>query len=149
MLTSPVNTQLNTKLTIPNSPRGKPAFSLRPPSPRLMNMSRRIIVKITRHCQLHQTRRACPHVGSTGLTDVGFAITGLVLTELMASFLLLGAAGCVMPSVQDSQLLHGPVAKHGFAVNVAALDGAELAAVVGCATVVAEHEIRILRNYRL
>src|SRR5690349_6207593 len=62
---------------------------------------------------------------------------------------LLTASLLIASSVQDSHLLHGPITKHGFAIDIAAHHRAEFAAVVGRASMVAQDEIGILRNHGL
>src|SRR5437879_9757174 len=49
----------------------------------------------------------------------------------------------------STQLIHGPVAEHGFAVDKALVHGAEVAAVVGHGPVIAEHKIRIRRHHHI
>src|SRR5438270_10280067 len=47
-------------------------------------------------------------------------------------------------SVQDAQLVHGPVAEDGLAIDIAAHHRADLAAVIRHGTMVAKHKIRIV-----
>src|SRR5277367_4251210 len=50
-------------------------------------------------------------------------------------------------SPQSSELLHRPISKHRLAVNVAFVNGAEIAAVVGHRPVIPKHKEAVGRNY--
>src|ERR1051326_7058502 len=58
-----------------------------------------------------------------------------------AGFFLLGDG-----LVQNSQLVHGPVAEDGLAVDVATLNRADFTTVIGHGPVIAQHEVGIGRN---
>ena len=54
---------------------------------------------------------------------------------------------CRARSAQNAKLVHRPVNKNGFAVDVLARDGAKIAAITRGAAMVAENEVTALRNY--